>query len=289
MRVLDLAVACSLASADANAAMKHDATAKHNTAECRDAISAAEWPSRWWPSNTPRHSFQLDHGQDILRCCPTQTASHTKCVIYVRNQKVASHFLTHQGLGSIYPGLRCTTTRWMPYLQLGWSNLSNAIKPEDFVFTVVRDPLQAARAAFCELEIAWQQNKLHFLEPSYDNCKNDTTVASTRFLNFLRSIDTNEPLSSWFFHAYPQAIKVNVVRQFDSIIKLEAFETGMHSIASRMGLAFNAEALNASAQSRHSTTTGNSCCTNINVSANSLLLKHLRQAYAVDFTCFVYS
>ena len=91
-----------------------------------------------------------------------------------------------------------------------------------------------------------------------------------RYRTFLESILTHTPLGHEFFHAFPQAIKTNVVapaaddgRRFDAILKLEMLEDGLAAIAQQLGLAFHGRGSLGLSDAVGASNKGASCCSGL--------------------------
>jgi hypothetical protein len=113
--------------------------------------------------------------------------------------------------------------------------------------------------------------------------------ASCRYSAFLDGVVRHEPLSHDFFHAYPQAIKTNIVGPpFDAVVKLEELEDGLASIAAVLGLAFLRNLSGFRVRDSGNTAKSSRCCTGVDLRNDTSLLSRLCHLYAVDFTCFGY-
>ena len=121
----------------------------HASRSCQDSIHEAAYRSRWLPSNIPRNSQGLEAAQQVLTCCPRNGSepSRGRCLTYVRNQKAASK-LIFAGLQRSFPQLQCSEHK-EPYLQ---DLTQESIRAAAFTFTVVRDPIATAVAAYCEID-----------------------------------------------------------------------------------------------------------------------------------------
>ena len=288
---------------------------------CSSAIDAAAWRSRWLPSNRPPHFLQA--AQEVLRCCPASDSDcqrrcpdcKCRCLVYVRNQKAGSSFLWHRpahlqpapaGLERFFPALRCERRRrdFLPYKEaLGdpvpiWARgripsvlPSWASEDGDLLFTVVREPIATAGAAFCEVDERNQfacASESSCLEPSYSRVGCGGSGATSRFAAFLRGIDAHEPLSEEFFHAYPQGVKVNVPH-LSVVVKLERLTHGLALLAARLGTRFNRSATLAPTKEEAHTSHGRRCCPAVDdVLAEPGLARQLCAKYAADFECFGY-
>jgi len=235
----------------------------------------------------------------------------------VRNQKAGSKFLfeTGGGLQQYFPDLSCRQNGFAPYLESDDPKLAsfehlNLINATDLIFTVVRDPVATALAAFCEIDLR---------DPSPRSASNRTGVwlpvekelprkeyalqyqaryeavscercPTCRYQAFLNGIQQKEPLSHEFFHAYPQSVKTHVVDAFDAIVKLEALEAGLAAIAGRVGTPFRPAVAPTKNQSHSHVVDATSCCSRVEsgVRGSKPLLLRLCQMYWADFACFGY-
>ena len=109
----------------------------------------------------------------------------------------------------------------------------------DFVFTIVRQPIATAVSAFCEIDQGsgahqgpgmWPPDRPRFRNMSCDD-------ATGRYKAFLEDVGT--PMNKLFFHAYPQAVKVDARpagdRGYDAIVKIESLLDGLSEIAALTG------------------------------------------------------
>lgn len=260
----------------------------------------------------PRHFQEFHSHQTVHPCC---NATLDICLIYVHNPKAGSQYLHKAGLQGSFPELQCEDhplvdnySRW-PYRQLGVNFSRSFLSSRTFVFTVVRDPIATAVAAYCEvdrrdpspqnstgrwtsawvkeagiLKRVWQYGAEYEAIP----CNSDARLLD-RYRAFLGGIERHEPLSKAFYHAYPQALKTNVVPegQFDAIVRLESLEDEFAEMAAHLGLRHHKVPV-ASASQAHTTKNG-TCCPALDVvnKHNSILAK-LCELYSADWVCFGY-
>lgn len=233
----------------------------------------------------------------------------------MRNQKAGSKFLFAGGLQEYFPGLSCWPTGVAPYLKSDDPKLASfgrlrLINATDLVFTVVRDPVATALAAFCEIDFRdpspapnetgvavwlpvekrqgprsyWSQYQARYEAVSCDRCP------TCRYQAFLDGIQQKEPLSHEFFHAYPQSVKTHVVDAFDAIVKLEALEAGLAAIAGRVGTPFRPAVTPTGKMAHSHVVDATSCCSRVEsgVRGSKPLLLRLCRMYWADFACFGY-
>ena len=217
----------------------------------------------------------------------------------MRNQKAGSEFLVH-GLQQYFPDLSCRPNGVAPYLESDDPKLAsfkqlNLINASDLIFTVVRDPVATALAAFCEIDLRgpsyrsrMYRNRMQY-QARYEavSCERCPTC---RYQAFLDGIQQKEPLSHEFFHAYPQSVKTHVVDAFDAIVKLEALEAGLAAIAGRVGTPFRPGVAPTKQQSHSHVVKATSCCSRVEsgVRGSKPILLRLCQMYWADFACFGY-
>ena len=107
---------------------------------------------------------------------------------------------------------------------------------------------------------------------------------------WLDEIEASNPLGGEFFHAYPQALKLNVIRpssdtgvRFDALVRLEKFTEGMHEISRRANVTMRLRP----GKKKEVHTTSGDACGDLDLS-DPRLLRRLCALYQADFVCFNY-
>lgn len=185
---------------------------------CR-AVMLAENMSRWAAtcSGAPGHSKRFDTelcggGKQIFRSGVTKNGR--RAVTYVRNQKAASQLLTYELAGLL--DLEGPPRQGVSLQSSAPANAST------FVFSFVRDPLDAALDAYLEL-----RHLATLRSPQYrgaiaravggpsskvvNPCRGQSD-ATQQFISFLKAVRRGDPLGGDAYHAYPQALKLDHVR-----------------------------------------------------------------------------
>lgn len=271
--------------------------------QCVNARLAANL-EMWQRSNVPHHSEGLEVQQQVYLVAEREVA-------YVRNQKAASRYLERKVAplfdasdveshlvrfrGDTPEALQNATAPLAPSAVPGWAE-------RYFTFTVARDPIATAVDAYLEVdERLWgfSQNSTssvpvpRFLSMPCGNAEE----AKARYLTFLDEARRGEPLGSEFFHAFPQALKVDVAlrpaRSFDAVGVLEHLNASMQEIRALVGLARaplpeeTDEESHSNTDEDHAVDSVSDCSTNLDQSDPDVQ-QAACELYRVDYECFGY-
>jgi hypothetical protein len=230
------------------------------------------------PAQTP-----LKTAQQILDCfSPTANAT----ISYIRNQKAGSKYI-NWAMNSVfdcYPKISLDLDGQpksfrIVQLKLEEAGIDLAPQPDHFGFTVIRDPIQTAVAAY--LEVTKRAPKVQ-LDLGLGPCKyiNTSQQASARFMKYLLAAKDGKPLSKEFFHSYPQALKIDVTEPIDSIVKLEDISHELRSVPGYRGSMPELEEKEAQTHAKDP-------CANIDWE-DPQLLRIFCDMYRVDYECLDY-
>ena len=215
--------------------------------------------------------------QFLMTCCCSERIR--KCIHYVLNPKAGSTFLTSSlglphFLASSGSGQSCWQCASVPTLQSARPNHSvDWPHRDEIVFTVVRDPIATALAAYIELQrrplldskmVAWKgfdQRKLKYWPPRYIAMPcNDKLQRLQRFEAYVDTVAQGFPIGREGHHIWPQALKVDHVTRtsppsYDAIIHIEHLSEGMAFLASLANISANSS-FETSSRYQHSTQLG---------------------------------
>ena len=206
----------------------------------------------------------------------------------------------HDGVGGLPDWERNASHSW------GKVALKDAL-----VFTMVRAPVGHAIAAYLEVSGRWNSSGVAG-EPTLGQWArmpcDSAERRRQRFAAYLEDVRQRRPLGNWFYHAYPQAIKIDAVnpawrrggRRYDAIGKVEDGVPGFlqqlvallsgapapHPAAGppdvdAMEMCFNKHHTWTMRHTQHGT---NPC----DVELSKELEREVCAIYAVDFACFGY-
>jgi len=203
------------------------------------------------------------------------------------------HFL--EGFASMNPGADGS-----PLARSAWER-KPARNASAFVWAVVREPIETALSAYLQAidvrraHSAGSRNATAWLAAlsCSQNCRRPSCVhPNERFHAFLDAVEAGQALGSQFFHAYPQALKLDVVkpaigdgRRFDALIRLEQVDAGLWAVARLAGATHMPKARK---PSQAHTTDGDPCAA-VDLELDARLARRLCKLYDADFTCFGYA
>jgi hypothetical protein len=134
--------------------------------------------------------------------------------------------------------------------------------------------------------------------PSVQNMSCATRADATRrFSAFLDAIERQEALGDWFYHAWPQAMKLNAVGtvapRFAALGRLERFANDLRAVAAVLGVDVHRDQERTVGRTplRHTqwhtrASAGESlCATNVD-SSDPQVLRKVCALYAADYACF---
>lgn len=248
------------------------ASQRFASAPCRRAIAAA---AKLWQGATTRRA-RLHSAQEVWR-----VNISGRLVWYIRNQKVASQAVISH-MRHAYRSQRLESFI-LPYNLRGFPNRNRG----DFVFTVVRDPISAARSAYLEVSRRWPPRRLE-ADASFRSFPcTDARSAEKRYLAFLSEVKRGGDLGSETFHANPQALKLSVTGWIDAFVQVERLATvGTHSgqmLLRRSGLSL-VSMLTAPPAHATATTAQSACSFNL----TQTLEREICKFYAADYACLPY-
>ena len=275
------------------------------TSSCRAAISNAN-VSRWRQlcRGAPGHSAQFDaqlcHGRAQFYRRVTTAAGHP--LVYVRNQKAASQVLTYE-LARIFDaaGPRQEGVLLQP---LAPANEST------FLFSFVREPLDAALDAYLELRNLAPVRSLEYrttmaramggdsaggaFATTLQPCRN-ASDATRQFASFLQAVRRGDALGGDAYHFFPQSLKLDHVewgataaatgsgrtRGYDALGRVERFEADVMDMRTVLGLPrANLSAVLQSRRHSHR----HEACARIDRS-DAALRRSFCELFAVDYSC----
>eukprot|EP00928_Gymnodinium_smaydae_P045879 TRINITY_DN3053_c0_g2_i1.p1 TRINITY_DN3053_c0_g2~~TRINITY_DN3053_c0_g2_i1.p1 ORF type:complete len:335 (+),score=41.26 TRINITY_DN3053_c0_g2_i1:191-1195(+) len=155
------------------------------------------------------------------------------------------------------------------------------------VFTVVRDPIDVAIAAY--LEISYRLYKIGYTQPNltFQAMPCDSKVqANERFKSYLKTLRNGEKISSEVFHAYPQALKVdlnftNRNNTFDLIADVDQLSRDLCGFSS-----YPCDDVEPPTDKQSHSHKTEPCFPDL---SDSVIMKELCDLYQVDFECFGYT
>eukprot|EP00928_Gymnodinium_smaydae_P045883 TRINITY_DN3053_c0_g5_i1.p1 TRINITY_DN3053_c0_g5~~TRINITY_DN3053_c0_g5_i1.p1 ORF type:complete len:342 (+),score=45.12 TRINITY_DN3053_c0_g5_i1:95-1120(+) len=286
---------------------------RFDSPRCERAKARPDGDLNWWKRSML--SSILKEGQHFVGITD-------KKVLYVRNQKAGSaylleHFAEMFGeepdaivltpLKNYAPPAQPTaltashSAQSNHIRQNAKTNLSQSVGQSWSAFTVVRDPIHVAVAAYLEISHRLKLFGTGGLT-EVDDVTHETVVhpypefhampceskvqANERFKSYLKTVRSGEKISKEFFHAYPQALKVNVnfpnrKNTFDLIADVDHLSRDLCGISS-----FSCEDIKPPTESiRHSHKT-EPCSPDLN---DTVIMKELCDLYQVDYECFGYT
>ena len=206
-------------------------SAAFSSPQCRVAVREAH---RLWHRSCGVHDLQLQEMQEVLLA--NLTTNPRMNLWYVRNQKVAST--------SIMAAMRRQLGWWKHTAPINSDGIVQAVLPyrhlvddtdapfppqlqadtdrRNYVFTIVRDPFEAARSGY--IEVSHRRSWSSGANASFLQLPCSHAVA--RYERFLRAVEAGDPLGAELFHAYPQALKLSAVSRFDRVLRLEGWARG---------------------------------------------------------------
>ena len=154
----------------------------------------------------------------------------------------------------------------------------------DFVFTVVRDPMSAARAAYLEVSRRSPPARPGDAATFRALSCSDERSAQQRYLAFLSDVEASRDLGTETFHANPQALKLSVASYIDAFVLVERLASdGPHSgqlLARRSGVSL---ASMGAAPPRHVTaSTARSPCS---FNTTQEIERRICELYRADYAC----
>lgn len=247
-----------------------DSSLRFASKPCRTAIGRAR--ELWSRSTGPR--ARLANSQEVYRFNGTDG----NLIWYVRNQKVASQSII--SMLRKEQGSRKFQAFVLPHELAGFPRR----KRGDKTWTVVREPLAAARAAYLEVSRRERGGVQH--GSGYRSLPCEPASASARYRAFLRDVRAGRSLGAETFHAFPQALKLSVSSWIDAFVRLERLtDDGPDSgeaLRRRVGVSLAslqyAPPLHATA-----TTTHSPCSFNL-----TELAPEMCELYAADWACLPY-
>lgn len=262
-----------------------DLANSYNSRACQAAIVRTK--SYFWPLLTGNQVEIVESGQ----IKPVNiTGKGLGSVVYVRNQKVASMMLFGKdGVVDIL-GLRRDEAKInkskMPFI---WNEQNNSTylaphsySPNKFMFTVVREPLHKFVSGYIEVS----------LRNGYYGGKRGgfwkKPCGQARFKLFVQELLSHKHLTKDVFHAWPQALLINVGR-LDAIARLERFASDAATLrqavhnGESVRLTTDAQLLLSVPSHKHRSHP----CSKVNLSRPDVMRK-LCPAIEVDYICFPY-
>ena len=282
----------------ANVSMRvRELAASFDAPSCVAARASAN-RTQWQRSNFPRHSRGLEWRQQLYTL-------KSRRVMYVRNQKAASRFLT-QWLPFLFnvsesrptwgDNVEPIQTYLEPYREVSAPTASASWLDSYLTFTIVREPFAMVKDSYLEISNRNQSvnagaNSVTVVPDAPFRampCTN-SKEATERFLAFLHAARRGEPLGTEFFHAYPQALKVDAVprgtRSFDAIGVMESLETDLNEIRALAGLDYTAMPQETPIQAHSHADEG---CANVDPN-DERVQRTLCEMYRADYVCFGYA
>ena len=249
-----------------------DSSSRFASPPCRTAIARAR--ELWSPSTGPRARLQT--AQEVYRF--NNTFGHL--VWYLRNQKVAS-----QSIISMLRREWGSSSKFQSFvLPHELKNFPNR-RRGDLTFTVVREPLAAARAAYLEVSRRERGGAQHGSD-DYRSLPCGPASAAARYRAFLRGARAGRSLGAETFHAFPQALKLSVSSWVDAIVRLERLtDDGPDSggaLRRKVGVSL-ASLQSAPPVHATATTTHSPCSFNL-----TELTPEMCDLYEADFACLPY-
>jgi hypothetical protein len=216
-----------------------------------------------------------------MTCCCPQREAHP-CVHYVHNPKAGSTFLaSHEGLPrwlSADPGYNRTCWSCSKVANLASSRPNHTVDwppRRDLAFTVVRDPIDTAVAAYIEVQ---RRPLLSPGMPRWDGFDTammphwpprylrmpcaDRTQRTARFEAYIDTLLRGEPIGREAHHVWPQALKVNYVTRrgqprYDAILRIEELYQGVRELSALFEISIPDAVLQGpSSEKAHSTRAG---------------------------------
>jgi hypothetical protein len=226
------------------------------------------------------------------------TSPDVKQMIYVRNAKAASTFLYDElAKGNLLPDLG----RFSDHGRADWRTSGETDRSPNeagnFIWTVVRDPIDTALDAFEEV-YRREVEPLGKENPSLNNMDHSlpwfTYTGSNplaRLKLFLGALEARQNLGVQGHHAYPQVLKVGgKAAPFNAIVRLEdgldSRSAGLPAIGSAAGVAFHVE--KPSSEESHSNEHESFTVTRSMALQDPEIARQLCRIYMADYTCFGY-
>eukprot|EP00928_Gymnodinium_smaydae_P045881 TRINITY_DN3053_c0_g4_i1.p1 TRINITY_DN3053_c0_g4~~TRINITY_DN3053_c0_g4_i1.p1 ORF type:complete len:342 (+),score=49.00 TRINITY_DN3053_c0_g4_i1:191-1216(+) len=279
---------------------------------CQQAKARTDGDLNWW-KRSMLQGWQLDVKQQ-------NTGFRKKKLLYVRNQKAGSvyikkHIAEMFGEKPDFINELAPLRNYAPTKPSALEALRSADRTREEVgqkadsideevsqdwnvFTVVRDPIDTAIDAYLEIshrlhrckdkcmqevDDVTHESTQHPYPAFHDMPCHSQAQANERFKVYLKALRNGQKVSNQFFHAYPQALKVDVnfthrKNTFDLIADLEHLSSDLCGFSS-----FSCKDVERDSDHSH---TGASCTPDLN---DTVIMKELCDLYQVDFECFGYT
>ena len=205
-------------------------------------------------------------------------------MLYIRNQKVASHVIVTAMRRQFGPRAGGAPLYRYPYRtaddpQRRTYPRNSADGQPMYVFSLVDDPLRVAQRGYLEVSRRYRG------QSAYRNLS-CATRPEDRYAAFLRSVSNGEPLGPELFHAFPQALKLSAATRFDRVWSLGALDEAAAALKGDTGVdLFDAlQPGRVSGRSFNGSEWGG-CAGSVNLNKAPEVARLFCRLYAIDYEC----